>query len=357
MNVARAKQTVRAWVEANTAQWPGLRAAHLVGGVNRLPDEAPFPSNKDIDLHLVFAEDSPILRAEDPFMNILEVSHAGLAIEAGVKSVAGYRSPDLVLCNPEIAYHLTVDSVLYDPSFLLRDLQSEVRRGYPLRRWVHARLDHERHGLDRAFAMRPAAAAHLGASGEVGILGFSMTFLTAVLQVAQLQAPRIGSGMLLRMRESLTTCDRLDLYDDVLTLFDLQNVTPNQVEDLLNEGVEAFDLAVGLRKTPHPAQHKMHRHLRPYFAEACRGMVAAGNHREALFWGILFCLTSTDIILADGPAAAQPSFAAYQRRFLQTVGMDDAHTRAIKFSDAERLADRFLALAEEIVARNPDIGD
>ncbi|HEY7030033.1 MAG TPA: hypothetical protein VH482_01835 [Thermomicrobiales bacterium] len=357
MNVAQAKQTVRAWIEANTARWPGLRAAHLVGGVNSLPDEAPFPANKDIDLHLVFAEDSPILRAEGPFMNILEESLARLAVEAGIKSVADYRSPGLVLCNPEIAYHLTVDSVLYDPSFLLRDLQSEVRRGYARRRWVHARIDHERHGLDRAFAMRPMAAAHLGPSGEVSILGYAMTFLTTVLQVAQLRAPRIGSGMLVRMREALSDCGRLDLYDDVLALFGLQDVTPTQVEDLLNDGIDAFDLAVAVIKTPHPAQHKMHRHLRPYFVESCGGMVAAGDHREALFWGILFCLTSTDVILADGPAAVQPAFAAYQHRFLQALGMDDAGARADRYVQAERLADRFFALAEEIIDRHPEIED
>jgi hypothetical protein len=357
MDVACAKQSVRAWINANTDRWPGLRAAHLVGGITSLPDDASFPPHKDLDLHLIFAEDSPLLRAEGPFMNVLEVSYQGLAIEAGIKSVADYRSAGIVLSNPEIAHHLTVDSVLYDPSGLLRDLQDDVRREYAHRRWVLARIDHERHGLAGAFASRPMAASFLGASGEVNLLGYATTFLAAVLQVARLQAPRMGSSMLLRMRAILADLDRLDLYDDVLALFGLHTVTPAQVEELLSVGLDAFDLAVEVRKTPHPAQHKLHRQLRPYFAASCRSMIDEGYHREALHWAILFALSATDVIFADGPAAAKPVYAAYQHRFLQTLGLDEIEVRNLRFSQAERLADRFFAFATEIVDRHPDVVD
>jgi DNA invertase Pin-like site-specific DNA recombinase len=47
VNVAQAKQAARAWVEAHVGQWPGLRAAHLVGGITTMPDDEPFPAEKD----------------------------------------------------------------------------------------------------------------------------------------------------------------------------------------------------------------------------------------------------------------------------------------------------------------------
>src|SRR5215212_7517491 len=103
VNVRQAKQIAKAWVEANAQMWPGLRAAHLVGGITALPDDAPFPTAKDVDLHLIVDEESPALQRKGPGPNILEVAYGGLSIEAGIKSAAGYASPEAVLANPEIA--------------------------------------------------------------------------------------------------------------------------------------------------------------------------------------------------------------------------------------------------------------
>ena len=94
---------------------------------------------------------------------ILEELSNGVPLEARLKSIAEYGSAEAVLGNPEIAHHLTLDSVLYDPDGLLRGLQEQVRRDYPRRRWVLARLEHERRGLARAFAMMPAVREHWGA--------------------------------------------------------------------------------------------------------------------------------------------------------------------------------------------------
>ena len=118
-----------------------------------MADDAPFPADKDVDLHLVFAEGSPLLAPDGPFGGILESVHHGVPLEAGVKSIADYRSAEAVLANPEIAHHLLGEAILHDPTDLLAGLRREVRRGYPNRRWVRARLDHERSGLAGAFAL------------------------------------------------------------------------------------------------------------------------------------------------------------------------------------------------------------
>ena len=82
---------------------------------------------------------------------MIEVAYGGLLIEAGLKPVDQYRSSEAVLANPEIAHHLTVDSVVYDPSGLLRNLQEPVRRAFAYPQWIAARLDHERRGIAAAF--------------------------------------------------------------------------------------------------------------------------------------------------------------------------------------------------------------
>jgi hypothetical protein len=51
MNAGEVKQTAREWVAAHAGEWPGRRAAHLVGSITTTDDQTPFPSYKDVDLH------------------------------------------------------------------------------------------------------------------------------------------------------------------------------------------------------------------------------------------------------------------------------------------------------------------
>lgn len=364
MNAGQAKQSARAWVEANRERWPGLRAAHLVGSITTMVDDAAFPADKDVDLHLIFNDGDPALHGGNPWLSLIEETYAGIMIEAGLKSAADYRSADAVLANPEIAHHLTVDSVLYDPNGLIGDLQAVVRRDYRRRRWVCARLAHERRGLAEALGLLASARAAWGASAEVNLLGYTMTFATAALGVASLQPPRMGSRTLLRLREQLARHDRLALYDALLATFGLDNVDPAGVEGYLREATEGFDLALAIReraKSPEaifgPFQHKLHRHLRPYFLGACRSMLTEGHHREALGWILPYHLATTDLILAHGPAAVKLEFATRQASFLHTLGLDTPDARIAAVERATGLYDEIFALADAIIAHHPEIID
>ena len=177
MNVAEAKGVAREWVADNVAGWPGFRAAHLVGGITAMDDDAFFPPTKDIDMHLIFENDSALVQARGPIPNILEAQVAGLAIEAGLKPVSEYESPAAILGNPELAFHFTVESSLYDPDGWLSGLSREVIPQYADREWVDARMQHELVGQQRAFGLRPLAQELLGPSGELSMLGYSSTFL------------------------------------------------------------------------------------------------------------------------------------------------------------------------------------
>ena len=354
MNTQQAKATARAWVEANLEHWPSLRAAHLVGSITTMPDAATFPAHKDVDLHLIFDPDSPMLIPTGPFPTMIEVAHDGLLIEAGLKSVEEYRSPEVVLANPEIAHHLTVDSAVYDPSGLLRDLQGPVRRAFSRPQWIARRLDHERAGLAGAFAMLPMARAMAGASGEAMILGYTSTFVAAALCVATLRAPTTGSRAILAVRSILDAHGRPGLYEAYVAAHGLDGATPDDVLRRLHEGAEAFDLAVTVRRSPHPFQHKLYPHLRPYFVESCRSLLAEGNHREALLWLTPFYHASTDIILADGPAGVRDMFAERHAGFLADLGLGTEAERAARIEQVQEISELILTLAESIVARHTD---
>lgn len=357
MTAGHAKALTRQWIETDLALWPGLRAAHLVGGLTSMPDHAPFPIHKDVDLHLIFDEGSPALVPDGPFANLIEVEYRGLLIEAGSKPVGDYRSAEAVLANPEIAHHLTLDSVLYDPTGLLREVQGPVRRDFARRRWVRARVDAEQAALQHILAMLPAARAMWGAAGEVNILGYSFTRPTAALADATLRPPRIGARMLLHLRDRLVEIDRLDLYEAALAVLGLAGVTPKRVEQHLHETAAAFDLAVQVRQTPHPFQHKLHAHLRPYFVSSCREMLDEGHHREALLWIVAYATATTGVILADGPLALKPAAAERLAVLLRELDMEAAEARAAAFERAQRLHKRLFALAAGIIERHPLIRD
>ncbi|MBA3414825.1 MAG: hypothetical protein H0U10_06335 [Chloroflexia bacterium] len=357
MNVAAVKHTARSWISDNLPIWPGLHAAHLVGGITAMPDDTPFPSTKDVDIHLIFDDDSPALHSPEPFANILEILYEGIIIEAGIKPCSEYSSPAAVLANPEIAYHLTRDSILYDPYGFLAGLGHEVRAGYGRREWVHARIDHERRGHAGAMAFRPVVAATHGASAEWNILGYTNTFLAAALQAATLSPPKMGGRTLVHLRYQLAQAGRLDLHERALTMLGVENATPAQVEDVLTQGGEAFELALAVKRTPHHFQHKLHAHLRPYFEECCRGMMADGFTREALPWAGAFCLGATDIILTDAPEHKKPRFAARQDALIRAFGMDTAPVRDARYDEAARLATEVFALADAVAAEHPAIQD
>lgn len=336
---------------ANFERWPGLIAAHAVGGVTTMDNDDFFPATKDFDLHLIFDESSPMLQATGPFMQVIEESFDGLMIEAGIRTIAEYASVETILGNPEIAHHLTLDSILFDPTGFLTEMQSGIRAGYREPRWVAARIEYERKGQQAAFALRGPAAQMLGAMGELTMLGYTTTFAKAVLDVGALRAPRIGSRFGVDLGERLRMLGRDELFEGLLTALGIGAISAAQANEWLERTADLFDEAVNVRQTPHPFQHKMHAHLRPLFVDSCRRMIEEGHHREAMLWTIPYVEATTDILLIDGPADRRAEIAATQVAFLNLLGFASPQARDAKYLAAQALYRDYFALAEELAAR------
>ena len=328
MKVRDIRHEARAWVEQNAPGWPGLRAAHLVGGITSQPDEADFPSYKDVDFHLVFDDDSPMLVPTGPFAHLIETEYKGIIIEAGLKPISDYADPATVLANPEIAHHLTLDPIVYDPESIFARLQPAVRREYAEPRWIEARLEHERLGLRSAMAMLDMARGMYGPSGEFNILGYSFTFAGAKLSVASLQSPTTGSAFPLRMQHTLADHGRPELYHEFLEVMGVAHLSPAIVEAALARAAETFDIAVEIKKTPVPFQHKLNAHMKPYFVESCRALIDAGHHREAANWISPYFTSSVDIIKADGTDEQRERFVPMIDAYFGVLGKDTDAARA-----------------------------
>ena len=356
MDVSQARTLTRKWVEGNAEKFDGLRAVHLVGGITTMsPDEA-FPLYKDVDLHLIFDDDSPGLEPRGPFPHVLERSHEGLMLEGGYRPISEYRSPEVVLANPEIAHHLTVDSVIHDPDGLLSALEPAVRAEYARRRWVGARLEHERRGLAGVSDMRPMVRGRFGPLGEMQMLGYSFTFASSALMVAMLRAPSTGSRMFVKLAQMLAEHGRSDLYDAAMGVFGLEEVPEAAVRTWLERGVEAFDLAVEVRRSPHFFQHKLNAHIKPYFVESCLSMLDEKLTSPAMLWLMAFMVSSCQVITTDGNADDAARFSDLLTEFFAELGIgpDDVGAR---WNRGVEIHDEILALAEQVAADNPAVFD
>jgi hypothetical protein len=350
-----AKGIAREWVAVNADDWPGLRAAHLVGGITAMEDDALFPITKDIDMHLIFENDSALVQQHGPMPNILEAQVAGLAIEAGLKLVRDYENAAAILGNPELAFHFTVESSIYDPDGWLSDLSREVIPRYADREWVDARFEHEIRGQGGAFALRPLAQEMLGPSGELSMLGYSSTFLAGAFSVAALRAPKIGGRVFVTIQDYLAELDRLDLHERLLAIFGLDRMSLPEAQALLEETGLFFDLALLRKQRPHPFDHKLHAHMRPYLIDSCQRMIDEGFHRESVAWMIPFLLAATDILSIDGTELEQQWAAERQERFLEERRFGIPEMRDVRFAEMAQLSREIFALCSDMIARNPAI--
>jgi len=353
MNVKQVKETMQTWVADNAHQYPGLQFAHLVGSITPMADDTPFPLEKDVDLHLVFAPGSPALAPNGPYSSNLEFLHEGLMVEVGLKPVSEYQDTETILANPEIAHHLTLDSILYDPQGTLAAMMPQVKEEYNHRRWVQARIEHERRGWEftaELYNQLPEKAV----STRVNLMGYAFTRLSAVLCDVTLQAPTISFA---KMREILTEYGRSDIYQSHLALFGLDRATPELAQQFFQKACEAFDLAVQIRKTPHPFQHKLHAHLRPYFTGKYQRLFDAGYTTDAMAILLPFYISSLDVIVADGTPSQKAHYEQQRCNLLQALGIDSIEIQQARWAESRKIGRAIFALAYKIANTNPDIKD
>ena len=330
------RRLARAWVEERAGDFPGFLGAHLGGGITALPPEAPFETYRDVDVSIVVEAPPPA------GLEHLEVSFQGLLIEGGPKGVERYRSPELVLADPYLAGHLAADSILVDPTGRLAALHETVARAYAAPRWVAARCapirDGARKGLDRAHQ---APAPH---SAYFQVL-IAIQQLAAFLALAHLRLPT-HRGCLVLLRQLLGQEDRSGLFEETLAVLGFDAVTPEVALGHLEQTAVAFDAAVPITRSPTPFAYKLRPHLRPYLVDGTRAMIAAGDHREAMWWIAAWTFACGEALRCDGPEAEQQHWAGLWHGFVHGLGWRGPADVANRLERADALESALAALAQ-----------
>ncbi|MCD6289916.1 MAG: hypothetical protein J7M34_05375, partial [Anaerolineae bacterium] len=204
MNVRQVVEIAKEWVQDHGSQLPGFHGAHLMGTINYLPKDAPFPPYKDVDMNLVL-EDHGVP---------LDAFYKGLILEGGRVSVEEYRSPEAVLSHPGLAPNLAVNSILSDPSGLLTRLHTVVAQEYPRRKWVLARCEAEK----KRYFEGLQKIRHADSVSEALVNLYLVTEgLTGIVAVAALRPPTHRRCLIL-MRQVLEEHGMVELEEDMLRL-------------------------------------------------------------------------------------------------------------------------------------------
>jgi hypothetical protein len=355
MTVGQVIERTKAWVDMQREQMPGFLGAHLMGGITSMASGETFPTYRDVDLHLIFRDD-----IEMPGENV-EALYKGLMIEAGFRQQKDYRTPEVVLGDPVIASHMAVPSIVCDPTGWLTRLHEAVAREYAQRHWVQARCEAEKR---EAFGWLERAASLPDPITALNLLGYTCTFVSGVLALASLQ-PITGRRGAVQMRRILERWGRVDLHERLLTVFGVARLGREQVERSLRDATEAFDIAVQVKRTPHPFGHKMYAHLRPYLVEGTQEMIREGFHREAAGWVMAYYASSIQIIQTDAPSELTPDrqekFEEYLRQFeldgdgsVCRAGRNGAEAWRVRIERARAIFREVFTLVDEIIASHEE---
>lgn len=346
MNVAEVKQITREWVEVHGQHLAGFRAAHFMGSINRLPDDAPFPTqSSDVDMSIIHDGAT----AEHP----VDLEYKGLMLEYGLRNKDFYESAEKILATPGIATDFMGDCIIADPDNILRRIQPQVQREYKHRKWVRARLDHEKQviqqNIDHLLAVKNPMDA------LIPVL-YITAYIAGTVVMADIKAPT-HRKCLIRQKEVLAIHNRLDLHEEILAFIGCATFTGDHTMNALDQAIAAFDYAVAVKKTPSPFDFKLHPHLRSYFYEGSLEMIQAGYQREAVPWIILFHMIAMGAIQNDGDDTAKQMHFAHFAQTLALLDLTqlDAIQRRIK--QASILANNIYQVAEGIMTSHPDIID
>lgn len=319
MRIEQARQVARQWVLEEGAKLPGFGGAFLTGSVLWADPGDELAVSSDVDVMVV----------ADPAARIGHIGkfhYEGVLLE--VSSMVAPRSVHDVLSDYHLAGSLHLPGLLADPTGRLSEIHRVVARDFAERPWVLARctdaMDRVRgwiNGIDESATLPAQVTSWLFGTGVT----------THVLLVAGLRNPTVRRRYA-AVRDLLAEHGRLEYHESLLDLLGCAHLSRAQVEGHLAMLEKVFDATAPLRVPAYRFDTDLSPVARPAAIDGTRELIAAGLHREAVFW-----LVATYARCLDKRALAG------ERGFEDGFGELLADLGVATPADRRRRADRVLA--------------
>jgi hypothetical protein len=187
------------------------------------------------------------------------------------------------------------------------------------------------------------------------MFGYASTFWAGAFSVAALRPPRIGGRVFVTVRTYLAELDRLDLHERLLALFGIDRISLPEAQELLAETAAFFDLMLVRKRAPHPFDHKLHAHMRPYFVDSCQRMIDDGFPRESVAWMLPYFLATTDVLKMEGNPRERRWASNRQEQFLNQRRFGTEAMRDARFDELIQLTGEMFELCSAMIEMNPAI--
>ncbi|MFC0032103.1 hypothetical protein ACFFMM_21535 [Micromonospora chaiyaphumensis] len=300
MRVGAARAVAAGWVREAMRRDPSIGGAFFSGSTVGLPDGAVLPASSDVDVLLV---------RDGPAAKVGKFRHRGVLLEVSALTWAELGSPEEVLGSWVFAPMFRTDAVIADPSGRLAAIRERVAAGYADRVWVRRRCAGVRRRVEGGLARLDGRA-----SLAEQVLGwvFPTSVLALLPAVAGLRDPTVRRRYV-RAREVLAAYGFADRYEELLASLDGGGVGPGRVREHLAGLAVTFDEAARVGRTPFPFSADLSAVGRPVVVDGSAELVAAGAHREAMFWIVVTYARCHAVLAVDAPErerVLRPAFEA-----------------------------------------------
>jgi len=289
--VGQARAVARDWVLSAAAGEPPFRGAFVSGSAAYLPATAELPATSDVDVVVVTA-------GRQPPPKLGKFVHGGVLLDVSYGSWSAITSAKAVAKSYVFAPALAAaETVLADPTGRLSTLHRVIAPGFATPAAVADRVDDVLARVERNLdAVDPSAPWP-----EQVLAVFPLSLPTQVPLVAALRPPTVRLRYL-RAREVTSAAT----YESLLRLLGCADVSAPVVSAALSRLTGLFDATVPAARTPYVFAGDLTAAARPGALEGSAALVAAGNHREAVFWIVATLARCQTMLLADAPELADP---------------------------------------------------
>ncbi|MEU4481787.1 hypothetical protein AB0F68_27550 [Micromonospora sp. NPDC023966] len=300
MRVGAARAVAVEWVRAEMRRDPSIGGAFFSGSTVGLPDGAVLPSWSDVDVLLV---------RDAPAVKVGKFRHRGVLLEVSALTWAELGSPVEVLGSWVFAPMFRTDAVIADPLGRLAGIRERVAAGFADPVWVRRRCAGVRRRIEEGLSRLDESAS---LPEQVLAWVFPTSLLAVLPAVAALRDPTVRRRYGLA-REVLAGYGFGHRYAELLASLDGGGVGPDRVREHLAGLAVTFDEAARVARTPFPFAADLSAAGRPVVLDGSAALVAAGAHREAMFWMVVTYARCHAVLAVDAPGrerVLRPAFEA-----------------------------------------------
>ena len=324
MLAKRAREMAQEWTDKNAQQIPGCLGVVLHGSINWMDDEEVLAASSDLDLLLVMEPGISLPHRQ-------KFRYRRLMLELSPIPLSDLQPPDTVLRTHYLAGSFFGETVLWDASGYLQELQNIVTVHYPERRWVEQRCQSVTAKIRAGFPADPQWPLHRILTAWM----FAAGLCSHVILVAGLGNPtvrrRLAASQLLLQR-----LDRLDIQEELLGLFHAGELTPTQIAQHTKNLSRLFAEAIPLVHDGYPFAADITPSGRDIAITGTQEMVQQGLHRETVFWLGASLARCLQVVTEQGTLPQRQQGVALANDFLSDLGVNtesalrQAHTSVLE---------------------------